>query len=233
MRLLDKKQSNALASDERKKLIDEGVKLAQRVDALREAVVTEEGILKRFREEGVQAVQVEIDEKVRLKDRLLSEIEVLKEKRMVLQEPLDAKWREVNESNAQLLKDKQAVSEKSYILKEREETLENSEREVEIEKGRAEDIAHRASEKLALADTTLKDAREDSAKIRIQAQELLQASMLQEKIVQRKGEVVEEREKEVERVWQAVVAKERNLAVREKQLKDRYETLERTLKRIK
>lgn len=222
-----------MAEDERKKLIDEGLDLAKRVDTLRETKLVEEGNLTRFRVEAVQAVQTEIDAHVKVKDSLVSDIEVLKEKKRVLEIPLDDKWKEVNERSAQVLKDEQAVSEKSYILRKREEKVEKVEREVVIEKGRADDLTRRASEKLALADETLKDAQGDAIKVREQAAEVLQVVLLQSTLVKDKEEAVAVREQEVNKVWDRVVEKERDLAIREIQLKDKYQTLERTIKRMK
>lgn len=232
MRLQDKRHVAADTATQRKKDIDEGMKIASKVDILRETLVTEEGKLRRFREETIRSVQTEIDDYIRQKDKFAEEIYVLEQKKDEARIPLDAEWETVRQGQSDLLTEKQTLWEKSDILKEREKEIEHAEREVEIEKERAKDLTHRSAESLAHADGILKEARESAATIRNKAQVVLGQSELKNTEAELREKSVEVREQEVDAVWDRVRAKEVDLAQRELTLKDKYKTLERTLNRL-
>lgn len=78
MKLLSKIEINTLKSVERKKEIDEGVKLAKKVDTLREVASKEESNLRKFRIETLAIIQSEINLKIKERDSLLEEIKKLK-----------------------------------------------------------------------------------------------------------------------------------------------------------
>jgi acyl carrier protein phosphodiesterase len=73
-RLLDKKRIAASLADERRLEIDKGIKLAKKIDFLRETLAEEETKLERFRTETVKKVQIEIDMLIHERDRLKQEI---------------------------------------------------------------------------------------------------------------------------------------------------------------
>lgn len=73
-RLLDKKTVNAALATERKQQIDEGKRLKESIEALREMKSEEEASLERFRRETVRVVQIEIDDLIRRRDALREEI---------------------------------------------------------------------------------------------------------------------------------------------------------------
>lgn len=62
-RLLDKKTVNAELATERKRQIDEGRRLTDSIEALREAKVKEEQALEDFRKHTISVVQIEVDRK--------------------------------------------------------------------------------------------------------------------------------------------------------------------------
>lgn len=69
MRLLAKSDINRKKSIERQQLIDEGLKLAKRVDDLREVVSQEEQALERFRRESIKEIHKQISiERARLEE---------------------------------------------------------------------------------------------------------------------------------------------------------------------
>lgn len=232
MRLQDKRQVAADTATQRKKDIDEGMKIASKVDILRETIVTEEGKLRRFREETIKSVQAEIDDYIRQKDKLSEEVYVLEQKKDNARIPLDAEWERLRQGQHELLIEKQNVGEKSDILKGREKEIVHAEQEIEVEKERAKDFTHRAVQSLARADEVIREARESAAAIRNKAQIVLGQSELKNAEADLREKSVEVREQEVGAVWDRVRAKEINLAQREAALKDKYATLERTLKRL-
>lgn len=97
MRLLTKQQVEKDKSLEKKREIDEGVKLARKVDKLREVSSQEEANLKRFRDESIKVVKIEIDGLLVKKEALKGEVVELEEKRILAQAPIDLKkeWSQV------------------------------------------------------------------------------------------------------------------------------------------
>lgn len=219
MKLLDKKTANAEVATQKKQQIDSGIKLAKKVDALRETLGEEEKNLETFRTETVKGVQIEIDSLIRQKDTIKEEINVLNRQKAKALVPLEVEWERVRRVSVKLEKDRMLFDQMSFSFTEREAEIERSEREAENEKERASNLKHRASEDLAEADSTLSHAREASAEIRNKAQVVLAAAETKEKEVGLKEKDLEVREehatKEIERVgkW------ERDLTSREKKLR--------------
>lgn len=77
-RLLDKKAIVASLATERKQEAQKGLKIAQKVDAVRATLTEEEERLERFRSETIKKVQIEIDAKIAERDALVREIEGLR-----------------------------------------------------------------------------------------------------------------------------------------------------------
>lgn len=78
-RLLDKFEINKRKSEETRKLVEEGVKLAKSVDILRETYSTEQTKLRLFRENTLKAIKDELDVLVNKKNALNSKIAALEE----------------------------------------------------------------------------------------------------------------------------------------------------------
>lgn len=232
MRLQPKKAIAADLATQRKAQIDEGVKIASKVDALRETLVQEEGNLERFRTESIAIVQADIDRYIDTKNNLISEVQTLERRKAEAQIPLDMEWEKLRQAEARFLRDKQAWGEKSDSLDERQSQIERAEVEVANEKERAADLKHRASVLLAEADETRKEAREVSAEIRNKAQAVLMAAEAKEQEVEIKKKEITKRVVELELVAKRQLTKEIEQAQHDKTIKDKYATLERTINRI-
>ena len=63
MKILNRQQINEEKSRLRKIEIDEGIKLAEKIDLLRETAAKEESKLKKFRDENLKIIQKEINGK--------------------------------------------------------------------------------------------------------------------------------------------------------------------------
>lgn len=233
MKLLARKEASVETQKQKKALIDEGFNLAGKVDALRETKVKEEGNLERFRSETLKVAQSEIDQAIRQRDYIRDEIKELEKERELLQIPLDSEWEKIK---AAYLK----YSDQVGNLESAKETVaqqigENTmlAHELEVEKGKIQEMRRITEENLFHADDDLTRAREESAKMRNMAQAILSSVELRELVIrQREDEyqaTVETTNKEKSRLelW------ETDLSNREKRLIDRYATLERTIKRIK
>ena len=99
LRLLTKKEINSRKSDAQKQEIDEGVKLAKRVDGLRRTIADEELSLEKFRTKRVAEVHTEIQALEEKKGALEKVVEELERTRAQLLVPLDDKWEEVNKAS--------------------------------------------------------------------------------------------------------------------------------------
>lgn len=75
MKLLDKQDIQKRKATERKSEVDEGMKLARKVDELRRAGAEEESKLSAFRLMSLKAIQAEIDDRIAARDMLSAEIE--------------------------------------------------------------------------------------------------------------------------------------------------------------
>jgi hypothetical protein len=231
MKLLPRKQAGIETQKQKKALVDEGVGLATRVDALRETVVKEEGNLERFRKETISIAQSEIDAKIRTRDSLIEEIRKLEQERVLLQMPLDEEWDKVKSAYLK-------YADQVGLLESSKQTVAQQIGEntmlaasLEVERGRIAEMKRITEQNLLHADDDLKRAREESAKMRNVAQTILASAELRETIV-----IERERNYQATITWceeekTRFAELDKDLTKREKVLADRYATLERTLKR--
>lgn len=233
MRLLDKKSIQVAQANDRKLEIDEGLKVARKVDALRVTFSEEESRLNKFRAETVPRVQSEIDEYIEKRDILVSEIKALEEKRLELQKPLDHEWSKLNQENMKLEHIKVELEYKEKQLSELETSLALSMKDMKIEESRIEGerliITQEHDEVLRMkseASVELETALQDKEKI------LTVLHTREDLITSREAEVAV-REREVSMVDKSLKTRERALTKKEREINDKYETLQRTLKRKK
>ncbi len=217
---------------DRQREIDEGAKLAKRVDSLRELSATEEKNLLTFREQAMETVRAELKPLHQEKAVLLQEIRELAVQKKLLQVPLDEKWEEitkaqkicddweqeltVRESAATHLEDDNKL--RSATLKKRNVTI--TEKEALVQ-----EIVYTATKMLADAKEVLAESRNEAQHAKMHAEVTLSALAERET-------ALAVRERDVQ------IGKENNAKVRKAnieahiQLADREATLERALKRI-
>src|SRR5258708_2263052 len=123
MKLLDKKTVDTLKAVERKKEVDEGAKLAKRVDNLRELSAKEEANLTKFRDESLKKIREEIEQEVQKCDVLKKENVILVEQNRILRIPLDVEWEEVRTLQTQNLKRGDDISFREINVGKQEEDL--------------------------------------------------------------------------------------------------------------
>ncbi len=233
MKLQPKRQVNAEVATHKKAQIDEGVKLAGKIDVLRETLAKEEGNLRQFREGSVKAVREEIDTLITDKENLKGDIVSLERRKAEALAPLDAEWAKIEQEKDAIQKSKISLNQAVFELNEREKGIAKAEQETGDEKERAKDLKRIASENLAQSEEVLADSQKAAFRIRVEAQATLDVVQSKEKLAHIKEEELKEREAEVEKVWQKVRDKESELAGRERALKDARETLQRTINRNK
>lgn len=115
MKLLPRKVDiDKAKAQERKREIDAGLNLAEKVDALREAKLKEEKDLQVWRESSIEKVKYEIGQYCEERDNLKHQTDEARNLRNKLLEPLDAEWLELNQEKAKLSQEKHSI----YISRE-------------------------------------------------------------------------------------------------------------------
>lgn len=150
MKLLQKRTIDLAKANERKIEIDNGLALARRVDSLREARITEEENLKKYRETALKQVQYEIGQFIEERDNLKKQNDdarILRDERL---KPLDEEWLKIN------LAKNQIDSEKKELIK-KEETFKIKETKLEKENQRIYDIRVRLQLKEKEKDKTFNE----------------------------------------------------------------------------
>lgn len=102
IKLLKKSEIDTAKAQDRQREINEGIKLASRVDALRKTQAEEEANLEKFRREAVSVINQEIIEKTKERDLLSTEVSNLEDRRRDALKPLTEKWDEIRNKQDEL-----------------------------------------------------------------------------------------------------------------------------------
>lgn len=233
MKLLSKSRIASEQAQQRKLQIDEGVKLATRIDALRRTDADIEAQHQKFIAGMKDQMESEIhglDGEIKYRKREISELEIIKQE---LLKPLDAKWKEV------VSKEEAVDALFSKIKSDSEFAEKNVIKASALQKKTKEtyDIARIKEREITRihvkAETTLAEA--EKIKIDAEAKTEVQDILLKERI---KYSDDNERRNDFDYVannnFKSILDdREEELNNRERQINDKYETLLRTINRIK
>lgn len=89
-KLLPKQEIVLLKGAERKREIDEGLKLAKKIDLLRQTASEEEANLKKFREESLKVIKEEMSKIITERDGIIIEIVELKQQKNDLKSQIES-----------------------------------------------------------------------------------------------------------------------------------------------
>lgn len=233
VRLLSKSDLAKAKTDAQRASVDEGVKIARRVDRLREVAAEEEASLERFRKERLKQIHEETSEAIKERDGLRSEVAELKKRREDLLRPIDKERRDAEDAI-------EALKEKEVVLARREAIVEESERRTEEASRQADAILEGAHRKDAASDERLQNAERanreaetviDNAR-KMESEVLRIKSELELEFVRRDMELAA-RERDCEMREQSVRDSEGTLKKEWKLLKDRKAMFSRTITRNK
>ena len=131
MRILEKQQINTLKAIEKKREVDEGLKLAHSVDALRETKAKEENNLRQFRDKSLETIKADIDSLLIQKNLAMKVLEDLEKARIEAEAPLDLKqaWKDVETDKVELNIVKGDILNREASLIQRESSIEASKKE--------------------------------------------------------------------------------------------------------
>lgn len=233
MKLLSKRQTDIESNILKRNQIDEGVRIAKKVDVLRETLADLEGQRALFISNSKRELEKETEKLYKELEVLQAKIKKAQERRNVLLKPLNEEWEDVKSLKIELKQNKDFISDKIYQLNERESQIEKTEKA--IEKTRNE---------LSQLKSDAEKERRDAEKNRVKSEDILKKAENRRDSDDREHE---RRNKELtkitarnefdrqanKQVEKSLLLKEKELNNREKQINDKYQTLLRTINRLK
>jgi hypothetical protein len=159
MRLLPKSEVSVAKAAEKKRDIDEGLKLARRIDNLRELTATEDAIFRKFRNETIAKIHEETTKEQNKLDTLKGEVKVYERRKEEAQKPLDEEWIKVAEAKSELDRRREVANETESLLDSRERDTGDTLKRANSTLARAKTREGMANDRLQDADRTLVDAK--------------------------------------------------------------------------
>lgn len=167
MRLLPKSEIQQAKASAKKQEIDQGLKLAKRIDVTRETLAEEEAKLEKFRRETVAKINAETLEATRECDEARKERDQARTDRDVALKPLDKEWKEIAKAKKQLTHD---TEEATNLLSTAQET----DRQAKIAIKQAADALARAATKDEVARDSLATAAREREEARVALKDALE-----------------------------------------------------------
>lgn len=231
IRLLNKREIDKRKADELKRDIDEGLKVARSVDALRELRADEDGGLQKWRREAIAVIHSEIQVKMREKAELYREVKELREERRTALDGIDAERDRLDDKESDLAQKAHKLERFKLDLDAREVQLNGTRFELNAQRGLIRDIHRETSEKTEEARTILVDAERRS---KIVDKVIADVARREESIAKREQDferLTEDKDASLKKLETALVEAEQELGKREKRVRDDLKTLERNKKR--
>lgn len=233
MKLLEKNEIQQKKNAERRMEIEEGAKLARKVDNLRETAASEEARLSKFRDANLKKIKEEIDSLISKRDALTGEVERLTEEKRKFQIPLDKEWEKVREDAEKLKTLSGELEDKQIILSQTAKELDDKKRELEIEESRVNDLKLRTKESLRKAEEKLRQSVETLKEADDKKKEADEYEEWKKQELSNREALVATRERDTDIRSENLVQRENELNNRERFINDKYQTLLRTENLIK
>lgn len=146
MKLLPKSEIVKQKATVQKQTIDEGKKLAIRIDTLRETVADEEASLEKFRSETLQQIHKETSEAIVKRDNATGEVKELEARRAEAIKPLTAEQEAIDRAIAELELKRAEIGTQERTLDAREQTIREQEKQTDLIVIKLESDIHLATE---------------------------------------------------------------------------------------
>ncbi len=231
MRLLPKKQVNAELATQRKELIDQGVKTAEKVDAVRDTLSKEEKRLRDFREQSVLEVTKEIEILLKERDSVKTDVQKEEKKLAKLRVPLDEEWLKVQDLREELDSRSSLLDQFAYSLEEKKQEIGKQANEVQVALQRAEEKDRQSGQFLIESERKITEIniRLDEAKrVKLDSE---RDSSKREHLLSIREESIKNMEQALSKRWEENDNRTLELNIREAQIQDREDTLARNIKR--
>lgn len=233
MRLLKKQEIASLKAKEQAREIQEGVKIASKVDSLRELQATTEQNLEKYRRETLASVQKDIDIAIDRRDEIKKEI-------LVLQDKLDAMLPGMETTRKELKKKEEYLEKTSLDIERRKEELSLAELDILEAKKEAKDTLARVK----TLESAIALSAQKSAEYEEKTRKTLHSTTEAEKaLLRRKNEQemeFNERERAISTkedilITQGVLLEKEKKELNAEKIKlaDRRAMIERTMERLK
>lgn len=232
-RLLEKQEIAQKKSNEKRLEIDEGLKLARKVDSLRETAAVEEAKLKKFRDESLRQIKSEITPWSRKLEDIKANVLHCEERRRKALEPITREMEELKSTREAITRMEDEAYKRTVILTDREEKIKEKEDDIKIQLRKIETKEAKADEHFENSEKALAESKQVLADASQKARTIVrEAKDRENEIITREAQVAV-REREAMLREDANARKTKELNDRERFINDKYETLLRTEQRLK
>lgn len=232
VRLLPKSEIDKRKAEQQRQEITEGLKVANRVDTLREIRASEETAFEKWKKDTISLIQSEINAKYSERDALAGEIMVLESERKSLQEPLDAEWTKVESSKEEVNRLGGILRKREFDLNQKEGDVLERERQIPVEEKRIETLNLRASQNLLKSESIASQTKKESEElIRGASLKLAEAEIRDKELTERERISIEQSNQLSEKETN-LLKREQELRDGQRTLQDKYATLARTMNRL-
>lgn len=233
MRLLDKKSIAKDTADQRKLEIDEAVKLAKKIDYLREESAKEEKRFGLYREANLKTIKAEMQPLLEKKGELIDQITSLERQRNELMLPLDEAWEAVRLAEIDIEeRNEDLFTREEYIIQQLE-ALATKKADLELEESRIQDMEEIANQKITHASHDSFTALDLLNKARKEADKILKEAESRNSEVIKREIVCASDERDIINKKKLLDKRERDLNLQERAITDKYQTLLRTEAHVK
>lgn len=231
LRLLKKSEIDSAKVADQQRLASEGMKLAKRVDNLRETAADEEAALSKFRVETISHINAEILLETKKKNLLVKEVSDLEDRKRIALVPLDEEWQKVNIRKDELTEYAVSLNEDKSLFEDERKDFEVETERLAVEKKRIEAERKQSVKSLAQAEEYRENsshALKEAEAIRGEAEQF--KKLILQEVSQRDAEAAA-KERDLNIREEYLMAREMAVTKKEQEVNDKYETLLRTTKR--
>lgn len=232
-KLLKKSEIDIAKARDRQREINEGMKIAHRVDTLRKTQAEEEAILERFRLGTISKINEEIVSRTKELNVLLKQVSDLEDKRRIALQPLDTEWNEVNQKKDELTYYALSLNNEKSTIKELRkgyevevELLETEKKRILSERDQSIKSLYQAEENKEKSRNTLKESENIKKSIIDLKDNVMRELKERDTICASKERDLENKEEQIEKEKKALD----RLKIK---LLDQRATLERAMARLK
>lgn len=232
MKLLDKRTVNNLQNEQKRLEINEAIKLAGKVDRLRQVAATEQANLKKFKEEGVKVLKEELTHLKSQYNAIKQEVNALEEQRKFLMLPLNKEWAELRSEKDEFHIQVARLKELEVYLHRKEVDLDQKSREIDKYQAELQTLEEHHKSLLEDAIQKKKEAKQFYELKVKEVQKLDKEVIANRKLIKKEQEDLTFIKIDLDNREKVLNKREKVLNFKERQIKDQYETLQRTLTRL-
>lgn len=219
-------------NDQKRIDIDLGIKLANRVDDVRKNLNEEEIKYQKFHDETIKQIQLDIDNKIKEKDILESEISSLAKEKEKLLEPLDREWEKLKKEKSDLKIQSEEIGKSNQILVKSIQSNESKYEWNKMESRRIQNLDEATKTLFNKAEKANIEAKLILEQAKETSNGMIEPLRQKEKELQEREEAVRVYKETLELKEIEIQAKEKEIINEKIRLEDQRGVLERALKRI-